>query len=153
VGVLVFVMTVAYPFSWLIATYNVPTMLIQVLQPFLEQRWLILLVMNFILLFLGMFMETTAILLIMVPVLFPLITSIGVDPVHFGLIIVINLLIGAVTPPFGMCLYIVTDIAKIPFGQVVKATVPFLIPLLFTLFLSTYWPEMVLWFPNLLLGK
>jgi tripartite ATP-independent transporter DctM subunit len=153
VGVLVFVMSAAFPFSWIIATHNVPTMLIQFLQPFLGQRWLILLLMNISLLVLGMFMETNAILFIMVPVLFPLITSIGVDPVHFGLIVVMNLLIGAVTPPFGMCLYIVTDIAKIPFSQVVKATIPFLIPLLFTLFLSTYVPQIVLWFPNLLFGK
>jgi tripartite ATP-independent transporter DctM subunit len=150
VGVLVFVITVAFPFSWLIATYNVPTMLIGLLQPFLEYPKLILFAMNIILLFLGMFMETTAILLIMVPVLFPLIDSIGIDAVHFGLIVIINLLIGAVTPPFGMCLYIVTDIAKVPFSKVVKATMPFLIPLLFTLLLVTYVPQTVLWLPNLL---
>jgi tripartite ATP-independent transporter DctM subunit len=150
VGILVFVISVAFPFSWLIATYNVPSLLIHILEPFKQNQWQILLIMNLILLFLGMFMETTAILLIMVPLLFPLATSIGINEIHFGLIVIINLLIGAVTPPFGMCLYIVTDIAKIPFVKVVKATIPFLIPLLFTLFLVTYWPQMVLFLPKLL---
>jgi tripartite ATP-independent transporter DctM subunit len=150
VGILVFVITVAFPFSWLIATHNVPTMLIGLMKPFLDYPYLILLILNLILLFLGMFMETTAILLIMVPVLFPLVDSLGVDPVHFGLIVIINLLIGAVTPPFGMCLYVVTDIAKVPFSKVVKATMPFLVPLLFTLLLVTYVPQTVLWLPNLL---
>ncbi len=149
VGILVFVISVAFPFSWVIATYNIPSMLIQLLEPFKNNQWVILILTNLILLFLGMFMETTAILLIMVPLLFPLFSSIGVNEVHFGLMIVINLLIGAVTPPFGMCLYIVTDIAKVPFITVVRRTMPFLLPLLFTLFLVTFWPEMVLFLPNL----
>ncbi len=150
IGILVFVISVAFPFSWLIAIHNVPTLLISIMHPFMGSPWLILLLMNIALLVLGMFMETTAIMLIMVPVLYPLILQAGIDPVHFGLIVVVNLLIGAVTPPFGMCLYIVTDIAKVPFGKVVKATVPFLIPLLFTLFLITYVPQIVLFLPNLL---
>ena len=150
VGILVFVIAVAFPFSWLVATYNIPSLLIKLVEPFTATPWLILLVMNVVLLFLGMFMETTAILLIMVPLLFPLASSVGINEVHFGMIVIINLLIGAVTPPFGMCLYIVTDIAKVPFLRVVKATLPFLIPLLFTLLLVTYWPSMVLFLPNLL---
>ncbi len=150
VGILVLVIAVAFPFSWLVATYNIPILLVNILEPFKHNVWLILLILNIVLLFLGMFMETTAILLIMVPLLFPLATSIGINEVHFGMIVIINLLIGAVTPPFGMCLYIVTDIAKVPFVQVVKASLPFLIPLMFTLFLVTYWPDMVVFLPNLL---
>ena len=100
-------------------------------------------------LFLGSIMETTAILLIMVPVLHPLMQSMDVNPVHFGLIVVINLLIGAVTPPFGMCLYIVREITGVPFARVVKTTIPFLIPLLLALLLVTYVPEIALFLPNL----
>ena len=71
--------------------------------------------------------------------------------IHFGLIMVLNLLIGANTPPFGVCLFIVMDIAKVPFGSVVKAILPFLIPLLLVLFLITFIPDLVLFIPNLLL--
>lgn len=149
VGILVFVIAVAFPFSWLIATLNVPTMLVGLLEPFLDKPWLILMVLNVILLILGMFMETTAILLIIVPVLYPLMLSIGLDPIHFAIIVVVNLLIGAVTPPFGMCLYITADIAKVPFMSVVKATLPFYVPLLFTLIIVTYWPQFVMWLPNM----
>lgn len=153
VGSLVLVIAMAFPFSWVIATYNIPSMLSNLVLPFINTPWLILLMMNVILLFLGMFMETTAILLIMVPVLFPVMNSLGMDPVHFGIVMIINLLIGAVTPPFGMCLYIVADIGKISFVKVVKATVPFFIPLLFTLLLCTFVPQVVLWFPNLVSGS
>ncbi len=149
VGVLVFVISAAFPFSWLVAINDLPTKLTTLILAFSTSTWVILFIINIVLLVLGSFMETTAILLIMVPVLFPLAMDIGVHPVHFGLIVIINLLIGAVTPPFGMCLYIVAEITKVPFIEVVKATIPFLIPLLITLFLITYIPEIALFIPNL----
>jgi tripartite ATP-independent transporter DctM subunit len=149
VGILVFVIAAAFPFSWLVAINDLPMKLANLMMAISTERWVILFMLNVILLILGSFMETTAILLIMVPVLYPLTEKIGVHPVHFGLIVVINLLIGAVTPPFGMCLYIVREITGVPFAKVVKATVPFLIPLLLTLFLVTYVPQMVLFLPDL----
>ena len=75
----------------------------------------------------------------------------GIDPVHFGLVMVLNLLIGANTPPFGVCLFIVMDIAKVSFESVVKAILPLLIPLLLVLFLITFVPDLVLFLPRLLL--
>ena len=81
------------------------------------------------LLVVGCFMETTAILLIAVPTFLPLILQLGIDPVHFGLIIILNLLIGATTPPFGVLLFIVMDIAKVSFGRMVRAMLPFYLPL------------------------
>ncbi|MBD3305078.1 TRAP transporter large permease subunit [candidate division KSB3 bacterium] len=149
VGILVFVISAAFPFSWIVAVNDLPTKLTNLILAFSTSQWLILLIVNIVLLILGSFMETTAILLIMVPVLFPLAMDIGLHPVHFGLIVIINLLIGAVTPPFGMCLYIVAEITKVPFMKVVKATIPFLIPLLITLLLVTYIPELALFIPNL----
>jgi tripartite ATP-independent transporter DctM subunit len=150
VGILVFVIAAAFPFSWLVAINELPSKLATFMTAFSTNKWVILLVLNIILLILGSIMETTAILLIMVPVLYPLMQNIGVDPVHFGLIVVINLLIGAVTPPFGMCLYIVREITGVPFIDIVRMTLPFLIPLLLTLFLVTYVPKVALFLPNLI---
>lgn len=149
VGILVFVIAASFPFSWLVAINDLPSKLATFMMAFSTSKWVILLMLNVILLFLGSIMETTAILLIMVPVLHPLMQSMDVDPVHFGLIVVINLLIGAVTPPFGMCLYIVREITGVPFARVVKTTIPFLIPLLLALLLVTYVPEVSLFLPNL----
>ena len=149
VGILVFVIAASFPFSWLVAINDLPSKLATFMMAFSTNKWVILLVLNVILLFLGSIMETTAILLIMVPVLHPLMQNMDVDPVHFGLIVVINLLIGAVTPPFGMCLYIVREITGVPFARVVKTTIPFLIPLLLALLLVTYVPQVSLFLPNL----
>ncbi len=107
-------------------------------------------VINVLLLVVGCFMETTAVLLIAVPTLLPLILQLGIDPVQFGLIIIINLLIGATTPPFGVLLFIVQDIAKVSYGQVIRAMLPFYVPLLLALLLVTYWPSLSLWLPLML---
>ena len=93
-------------------------------------------------------METTAILLIATPTLFPTIVALGIDPVHFGIILVVNLLIGTLTPPFGVILFIMMDIAKISLAQISRAVLPFYIPLLFTLLVVTYWADFVLYVPR-----
>jgi TRAP-type C4-dicarboxylate transport system permease large subunit len=112
-------------------------------------KWLVLLLVNVLLLVAGCFMETTAILVISVPVLFPLMTRLGVDPVHFGLVMVINLLIGTCTPPFGIALFITMQIARVSFGALCRAVAPFLVPMLVTLLLVTLFPQLVLFLPNL----
>ena len=149
-GVLVFIMSAAVPFGWAIAINNVPAQLSggdpradagQVPRPA---------AINLLLLVVGCFMETTAILLIAVPTFLPLILQLGIDPVHFGLIIILNLLIGATTPPFGVLLFIVMDIAKVSFGRMVRAMLPFYVPLGVALVLITYWPSLSLWLPRAL---
>jgi tripartite ATP-independent transporter DctM subunit len=150
VGILVFVIAASFPLSWLVAINDLPSKLATFMMAISTSKWVILIILNIILLILGSILETTAILLIMVPVLYPLMQNLGVDPVHFGLIVVINLLIGAVTPPFGMCLYIVREITGVPFIDVVKRTIPFLIPLLVTLLLVTFVPQISLFLPKLL---
>lgn len=112
----------------------------------------ILLIINIILLILGMFMEPGAILTLMLPVLVPIAQGIGLDLVHFGVIMVLNLMIGQVTPPFGVCLFIISDLAHLRLETLYKGILPFLIPLLVTLFLCTYVPGLVTWLPNTLLG-
>jgi len=113
------------------------------------QPWAILLLVNVFLLIVGCFMETIASITILVPVLLPLMDKIGVDPVHFGLVMVLNLMIGLLTPPVGMVLYILARVAGISFERTTKACLPFLIPLLVSLALVTYWPSMVMFLPNL----
>jgi tripartite ATP-independent transporter DctM subunit len=111
--------------------------------------WIVLLMVNIFLLIVGCFMETIAAITILVPVLLPLMTKIGVDPVHFGLVMVLNLMIGLLTPPVGMVLYILARVSGISFERTTKACLPFLIPLLLSLALVTYWPSMVMFLPNL----
>jgi tripartite ATP-independent transporter DctM subunit len=113
------------------------------------QPWAVLLLLNVFLLIVGCFMETIAAITILVPVFLPLIDKIGVDPVHFGLIMVLNLMIGLLTPPVGMVLYILARVANISFERTTKACLPFLIPLIVSLGLVTYWPSMVMFLPNL----
>jgi tripartite ATP-independent transporter DctM subunit len=149
-GVLVFIMAAAVPFGWAIAVNNVPAQLSTSLLGITENKWLILAMINALLLVIGCFMETTAILLIAVPTFLPLVLLLGIDPIHFGLIIILNLLIGATTPPFGVLLFIVQDIAKVTFGAVVRAIIPFYIPLAIALLMITYWPNLSLWLPRIL---
>jgi TRAP-type C4-dicarboxylate transport system permease large subunit len=115
-----------------------------------DSPYAILALINLLLLVVGCFLETTAILLIATPALLPLATALGIDPLHFGLIMIFNLLIGATTPPFGVILFIMMDIAKISFGRMIKAMLPFYVPLGLALLIITYWPGLVLWLPRLI---
>jgi tripartite ATP-independent transporter DctM subunit len=148
-AILVFIISIAFPFGWLVAINQVPAALAKAILALTADRWLVLLLINLGLLIAGCFMETTAILVISVPVLFPLAIQLGVDPVHFGLIMIINLLIGTCTPPFGIALFITMQIARVPFGAIVRAVTPFLIPMIATLLLVTFFPQLVLFLPNL----
>ena len=90
--------------------------------------------------------------LMLVPMLLPITDSFGIDRVHFGIIIQLGLLIGIATPPMGIGLYIMVEVGKVPFEKVTMAVIPFLIPLMLTLLLITYLPQISLWLPNLVLG-
>jgi TRAP-type C4-dicarboxylate transport system permease large subunit len=136
-------------FGWVVSVNNVPAQLAEFMLALSDNRYVILFLINLLLLLVGCVMETTAILLIAVPALLPLVTALGIDPVHFGLIVVVNLLIGAVTPPFGVILFIMMDIARISFGQIVHAMLPFYLPLAIALIMITYFPDLVLWLPRL----
>ena len=114
--------------------------------------YVILLVINVLLLVLGMVMEPGAILTLMLPVLLPIASGLGLNLVHFGVIVVLNLMIGQVTPPFGVCLFVISDVNKIKLEHLYRSILPFLIPLLLTLLLVTYVPGIVTWLPTVLLG-
>jgi len=113
---------------------------------------IILLILNVILLLLGMVMEPGAILTLMLPVLLPVAKAINMDLVHFGVMLVLNLMIGQVTPPFGVCLFVISDVNKLKLEHLYKAILPWCIPLVLTLMLVTYLPGIVTWLPGVLLG-
>jgi len=114
--------------------------------------YILFLLINIILLILGCFIEGTAIIMIMLSILLPTLRVMNVDLVHFGVVMVLNIMIGVITPPFGLSLYIVTEIADIPFERAVKAILPFIIPLIIVLLLITYIPGLVTFLPNLVYG-
>ncbi len=136
-------------FGYLITITKVTDNVAELVLSITTQPWAILLLVNIFLLVVGCFMETIAAITILVPVLLPLMERIGVDPVHFGVIMVLNLMIGLLTPPVGMVLYILARVANISFERTTRACAPFLIPLVVTLGLVTYWPDMVLWLPTM----
>jgi len=142
---ILFIMSCSALFGWLVTTEQVPEMLAQVFKasPFGQAAFL--LATNVILLFMGTFMSLTAILVIFTPALLEMALALGVDPVHLGIVMVLNLTIGVITPPLGWCLYIVTEIAEIKFVETARAIIPFLIPLVLVLLLVTYVPAFVLW--------
>lgn len=151
-GVLVFIIAAAVPFGWLISFTRLPAELAATVLEWTRNPYVVLAIINILLLFLGCFMETTAILLIVTPTLLPIVTAVGIDPVHFGIVMSLNLIIGAITPPFGVILFILKDIAQVSFGQLVRAVWPFYIPLAVTLVVITYWPALCLTLPRLLKG-
>lgn len=151
-GIMAFIIACAVPFGWVVATSQVPMKLAELMMGITESKWILLCIINVGLLIIGCFMETTAILLIATPTLFPLVSALGIDPIHFGIILVVNLLIGTLTPPFGVILFIMMDIAKITLGQMVRAVIPFYIPLLVTLMIVTFWADFVLFVPRLFSG-
>ena len=137
-------------FGWILATTRVTEAFAESLLSLTTNPYAILLLINVLLLVVGCFMETIAAITILTPVLLPVVVSVGVDPVQFGLIMVLNLMIGLLTPPVGMVLYVLTRVANIPFEQCVRACAPFIVPLLLVLALITFVPAITLWLPTLI---
>jgi C4-dicarboxylate transporter DctM subunit len=108
-----------------------------------------LLLVNLILLVLGAFLEGSTIILIILPVLLPTATALGIDPVHFGVVAVLNIMIGLVTPPYGLLLFMMTRIAGISLAELLREAWPFILVMIGALALVTVWPGMVLWLPRL----
>ncbi len=136
-------------FSWFLASKEIPQYITEVVINITNNRIAILLLVNIVLLIVGTFMETTASLIILTPVLLPLMNEIGVDPLHFGVIIVLNLVIGLTTPPVGVCLFIACAIGEIKLEKITKAILPFLFASIIVLLIVTYWESMIMVIPKL----
>jgi tripartite ATP-independent transporter DctM subunit len=137
-------------FAWLIALLKIPEQIGDFMFSITTDKYLILLLINIFLLIQGCFMSATAGLIIVTPMLLSVANKIGMDPIDLGVVVVLNLMIGLLTPPVGMVLFVVKEVAKISFEDMVKATMPFYVPLLFTLLLITYFPQIVMFIPNLM---
>jgi tripartite ATP-independent transporter DctM subunit len=112
-----------------------------------------LLMVNLLLLVVGCFMEALAAMLVLIPILVPPALALGIDPIQFGLVFVLNLMIGTITPPVGVVLYVTAKVADVSFERLVKAVAPYLVPLFAVLAMITLWPPLTTWLPSLLLGR
>jgi tripartite ATP-independent transporter DctM subunit len=142
------IIAMSAPFGWVLIQQQVPNAILKSLMTLSSEPWVILLIINLVLLLLGMFLEAIAILIIAYPILAPVMAAIGVDPVHFGVIMVLNLMIGLVTPPVGLCLYVVSGIANVSIADIIRELAPYLIALIAVLALVTYVPALSTWLPN-----
>jgi tripartite ATP-independent transporter DctM subunit len=143
----------AASFGYIMTLMQIPMKITAALTSLSDNRYVILALINGLLLVLGTLMDMAPLILILTPILLPVITSIGVDPVHFGMIMMVNLGIGLLTPPVGGVLFVGAAIAKLPMEQVVKALMPFFGAMLLVLVAVTYIPALSLWLPGLLLAK
>ncbi|MDY6880798.1 MAG: TRAP transporter large permease [Desulfatiglans sp.] len=135
-------------FSWILASEQIPQQVTSFILTATDNKFLILLLMNLLLLVIGTFLETTASLIILTPVLLPLMTAIGVDPLHFGVIIVLNLVIGLTTPPVGVCLFIACSISQTRLENLSRTIIPFLLASIAVLLICTYWEGLIMGIPT-----
>jgi TRAP-type C4-dicarboxylate transport system permease large subunit len=144
-----FIVAAASIFGWLLTATRVTDAVAAWVLAFTHTPWVFLLLANLLMLFVGCFLEPTAAILILVPVLLPVVQQLGIDPVHFGLIMVLNLMIGLLHPPMGMVLFVLARVANLSIEKTTMAIIPWLFPLLASLVLITYVPQVSLWLPKL----
>ena len=142
---LMIIMAAASLFAYVMVLARIPQAVFATVENFKGGLFGIMLIINFIILVAGMFMESGSIQYIAVPVLLPIVTALGMNPVHFGIVLVVNLAIGMTTPPFGITLFTAVKVFKTSVQELVKESVPFLIGLIIALFLITYIPQLVMW--------
>jgi tripartite ATP-independent transporter DctM subunit len=144
-----FIVAAASIFGWMLTATGVTAAIGEWVLGFTQDPMMFLLMANLLMLFVGCFLEPTAAITILVPILLPICHKLGVDPVHFGLVMVLNLMIGLLHPPMGMVLFVLARVAKLSVERTTIAILPWLIPLLGSLVLITYFPKAVLWLPKM----
>lgn len=137
--------------AWALAAEQLPQAIAAFILSITDSKVLILISINLMLLLVGCLMEAIAAIILFVPIFLPLVVSLGVDPVHFGLIVCLNLAIGLITPPVGGCLFICSAVTKTPMDVIIRATVPFLVANFVILMAMTFMPDLVMWLPRLVL--
>src|SRR5690606_29036580 len=135
-------------FGWVLTTARVTEAITEVLLGISRDPLVLLLIINIVLLIVGCFMETIAAISILVPILMPAVAQAGIDPVQFGVVMVLNLMIGLLTPPMGMVLFVLSRVGKLSFDRTVMAVLPFFVPLLAVLVLISTVPAITLWLPT-----
>jgi len=147
-GIILTVLMTASLFIWFMTVQMIPQQVTETLMKFVTAKWMALLMMNIVLLIAGTFIDTISALTIFVPLFLPLVQAFNIDPVHFGVMVTVNLTIGMCTPPLGVCLFVAAGIAKITLRDMFKDLCYLLIPLLIILGLITYIPELITWLPQ-----
>lgn len=150
ISIVMILIGVSAAFGWVIAYLRIPALITNAILSISQNKIIIMLIINILLIVLGSMMDMIAIILIITPILLPVVTSVGIDPVHFGIIMIFNLGIGLITPPVGVILFIGSAISKIKIEKLARAMVPFYIVMLITLLIITFYPELVMFLPNLL---
>ena len=144
-----FIVAAASIFGWMLTATGVTAGSAEWVLGFTQEAWVFLLLANLLMLFVGCFLEPTAAITILVPILLPITQQLGIDPVHFGLVMVLNLMIGLLHPPMGMVLFVLARVAKLSVERTTMAILPWLVPLLVSLGIITYFPKAVLWLPKM----
>jgi C4-dicarboxylate transporter DctM subunit len=152
-AVVMVIIAATAPLKWIVAFEQIPQAIYDALTQITSSPWVLLLILNIVFLILGAIMENTAAIILSVPILMPVITEFGIDPIHFGIVMILNLMIGLITPPVGLCLYTTCAIAGLSIEELLKEIWAFFIALLAVLFTVTYFPDLFLWLPNLLMAK
>ncbi|MBL8806990.1 MAG: TRAP transporter large permease [Rhodospirillales bacterium] len=152
-GLVLALVMAAGALGWCMSISRVPQTLTPMIVHAIESPIVFLIVCNVVLLVVGCFMELLAAMLILIPIMVPAAISFGVDPVHFGVMMTINLIIGTIHPPIGVVLFVTSRIAEISFEAMSKAILPWLVPLLCVLAAVTLWPPLTLWLPELFMGR
>ncbi|MCW5656126.1 MAG: TRAP transporter large permease [Burkholderiaceae bacterium] len=145
-----FIVAAASIFGWMLTATGVTAAIAEWVLAVTKDPWMFLLMANLLMLFVGCFLEPTAAITILVPILLPIARQLGVDPVHFGLVMVLNLMIGLLHPPMGMVLFVLARVAKLSVERTTMAILPWLIPLLGSLVILTYVPAIGLWLPRMM---
>lgn len=149
-AVLLFIIGMANIFAWVLTSEQIPTRIAQGLLSLTSNPYAILMLINILLIFIGMFLEGGAAIIILAPTLLQVTNAVGIEPLHFGLIMVLNLAVGLLTPPLGVCLFVVCGVTGIDFSMVVRAVIPFLLVEIGVLLLATYFPWLILFVPKFL---
>jgi tripartite ATP-independent transporter DctM subunit len=143
-----FIVTAASIFAWLLTTTQAAQALADWILSITNNKWVFLLLANLLILFVGCFIDTIAAITILVPILLPIVTKLGIDPIHFGLIMTLNLMIGLLHPPLGMVLFVLARISRLSVERTTIAILPWLVPLMLALIAITYIPAITLWLPQ-----
>jgi TRAP-type C4-dicarboxylate transport system permease large subunit len=144
-----FIVAAASIFGWMLTATGVTAEIAAWVLGFTKEPWVFLLLANLLMLFVGCFLEPTAAITILVPILIPICQQLGIDLVHFGLVMVLNLMIGLLHPPMGMVLFVLARVAKLSVERTTMAILPWLVPLLGSLAVLTYFPKLVMWLPKM----
>jgi tripartite ATP-independent transporter DctM subunit len=148
-----FVVGTASLYAWLLIKTQIPMVIVERIFEISRNPLVTLFILNLFWLLVGCFMETNAAIIILTPIMMPLAKLVGINPVHLGVVMVLNLMIGLLTPPIGMCLFAVCRVARLSFDRMIKAVIPFYIPLIVGLALVTIFPQVSLWLPRLLFSR